>query len=230
VSPATAQATGVTQEALASLWSDTPEEEIKYRGALNKAGQQVMKDGEPLMLAYVTARYVQDRLDTAVGPSNWQTMFADTPTGAVRCGIGILCDRDARPERDERPEWVWKWDVGIPSNIEPDKGAHSDAFKRAGVQWGIARDLYDDRDEQSGPAAKTAAASAAAPAPAPTQNVRQAIYAPGAVDDGEWVCPIHDDVKVVPAGVSKKSGKAYSAFRACPVPGCNEKEPYPVTA
>lgn len=37
-------------------------------------------------------------------------------------------------------------------------------------------------------------------------------------------CPDHDvPWKVVPAGVSKKTGKAYNAFHACPERGCNQK-------
>lgn len=35
-----------------------------------------------------------------------------------------------------------------------------------------------------------------------------------------WKCPVHGGAKVVPAGVSTKTGKAYSAFRACPQYGC----------
>lgn len=37
-------------------------------------------------------------------------------------------------------------------------------------------------------------------------------------------CPIHDtDWKLVPGGVSKKTGKRYNPFWACPERGCNEK-------
>lgn len=32
---------------------------------------------------------------------------------------------------------------------------------------------------------------------------------------GEWVCPIHGTAHWVPAGVSKKTGKPYPAFRSC---------------
>lgn len=40
------------------------------------------------------------------------------------------------------------------------------------------------------------------------------------------VCPIHGTPwKVVPAGVSKKSGKAYDAFRACSTQGCDQRPP-----
>ena len=37
-------------------------------------------------------------------------------------------------------------------------------------------------------------------------------------------CPTHDlEWKLVPAGTSRKSGKRYNAFWACPAQGCNEK-------
>jgi hypothetical protein len=38
------------------------------------------------------------------------------------------------------------------------------------------------------------------------------------------VCPIHGTPwKVVPAGISKKTGKAYDAFRACSTAGCDQR-------
>ena len=38
------------------------------------------------------------------------------------------------------------------------------------------------------------------------------------------VCPIHGTPwKVVPAGVSKKTGKPYDAFRACSTQGCDQR-------
>lgn len=39
-----------------------------------------------------------------------------------------------------------------------------------------------------------------------------------------WVCPVHLQVKVVPAGVSTKTLKPYSSFKACPVPNCGHTE------
>jgi hypothetical protein len=40
------------------------------------------------------------------------------------------------------------------------------------------------------------------------------------------VCPIHNvPWKVVPAGVSKKTGKPYDAFAACSVSGCDQRPP-----
>lgn len=40
------------------------------------------------------------------------------------------------------------------------------------------------------------------------------------------VCPIHKAPwKIVPAGVSKRTGNAYSAFAACPEKGCDQRPP-----
>jgi hypothetical protein len=218
---------------LDALAADTPEEEVHERALTNRAGQPVMKDGQPITLSYVTARFVQDRLDAVVGGDRWQNSFESLPSGAVRCGIGITFNPgDPTAERT-----IWKYDVGVPSSIEPDKGAHSDAFKRAGVMWGIARDLYDERDDARDPAPPQPVAQAQ---PAPSvqqvvagsgapQQVNIETYDPAAAGgpaDVGWVCPTHDDVKVVPGGISRKSGKPYDSFRACPVAGCDQKEPF----
>jgi hypothetical protein len=40
------------------------------------------------------------------------------------------------------------------------------------------------------------------------------------------VCPIHNAPwKIVPAGVSKKTGNSYDAFAACPIQGCDQRPP-----
>ena len=39
-------------------------------------------------------------------------------------------------------------------------------------------------------------------------------------------CPVHRvPWRSVPAGISKRSGRAYQAFLACPEPGCDERPP-----
>lgn len=225
--------------ALLALASDTPDDEIHYRQATSRGGQPVMVNGQPLNLAYVTARYVSDRLDDVVGPANWQDSFNMVAPGVVQAGIGI---------RVGDTEWVWKYDVGVASNIEPEKGAYSDAFKRAAVKWGIARDLYDERDDKvgapEGPSQPqqqplqqqqpgqplqqmvTEAQSAPmAPAQQPMMQPQQGFQPQGQYPptDPNWVCPIHQLVKIVPAGVSRKNGRAYPAFQACSAPGCDQK-------
>jgi|SRR6185369_10420658 len=40
------------------------------------------------------------------------------------------------------------------------------------------------------------------------------------------MCPIHSQPwRTVPAGISKTTGKPYNSFRACPVPGCQQRPP-----
>jgi len=41
-----------------------------------------------------------------------------------------------------------------------------------------------------------------------------------------WTCPVHRQSKTIPAGVSKKSGRPYGAFAACPIAECPEKGPF----
>lgn len=205
------------------LQASTPREEVHQRVLMGKGGQPVMKDGQPVMLDYVTARFVQDRLDAAVGAANWQTMYSILPSGCAQFGIGIRVG----------DEWVWKWDVGVPSSIEPEKGAVSDGFKRAGVQWGIARDLYDARDDErlapvSGqqPQVQNGQAAQQATGQPIRQQVQQQTQQVMEVEENPaWVCPLHDDAKVVPAGISRRTGRKYNAFYACPVAGCDQKGP-----
>jgi hypothetical protein len=100
------------------------------------------------MLAYIDARDVQDLLDEVVGVGNWQSDFK-LIDGKLFGGIGINIEKPinylSNPTAKDLIgyEWVWKWDCGVESNIEEEKGQVSDAFKRAGVQWGIGRFLYD---------------------------------------------------------------------------------------
>lgn len=213
---------------LAALAADTPDEEIHKRKVWAQGKVVQNPDGTDKELSYVTARFVMDRLDAVMGPQNWQNTFESLPSGAVRCGIGITFDLG-----DDRVDTIWKYDVGVPSSIEPEKGAHSDAFKRAGVMWGIARDLYDERDE-SRDATPTLAPATNQPPQVPIReravpqqvDVDNLTAAPVQDTGPHWVCPTHDDARLVEAGISKKTGKPFNAFYACPVSGCDEKEPW----
>jgi hypothetical protein len=83
-------------------------------------------------LAYLDARDVMGRLDEVCGPGGWQCRYSHALNKTV-CDIGVKVG----------DEWVWKADGAGDSDIEAEKGALSDAFKRAGVRWGIGRYLYD---------------------------------------------------------------------------------------
>lgn len=82
-------------------------------------------------LAYIDARDVMQRLDEIVGPENWQCRYTHAESKTV-CEIGIKIGN----------EWVWKSNGAGDTDFEQEKGALSDAFKRAAVLWGIGRYLY----------------------------------------------------------------------------------------
>ena len=91
-----------------------------------------------LCLCYVTNRAIMDRLDEVVGPQNWKNEFTQAPEGGILCGISIRIDSNGLNE-----EWITKWDGADNTDIEATKGGLSGAMKRAAVQWGIGRYLYN---------------------------------------------------------------------------------------
>ena len=86
--------------------------------------------GNSLVVAYIDARDVMERLDEVVGP-DWSDRYekAGTAQGLV-CYLTVC--------------GVTRADVGDENNEnEPVKSAYSDAFKRAAVKFGVGRFLYD---------------------------------------------------------------------------------------
>lgn len=86
-----------------------------------------------MALAYIDARDVMERLDAVCGPAGWQCTYPHAEGKKTICSIGIKIG----------DEWIWKADGAGDSDVEAEKGALSDAFKRAAVRWGIGRYLYD---------------------------------------------------------------------------------------
>lgn len=136
---------------LARLAEPFPASAIDWR--LHACGY---KDGKfwGKAVAYLDNRAIMDRLDQVCGIDGWQNAEPKIiVAGAVTvflAGISIRVER----------EWVTKWDGAEPSDIEPVKGGLSGSMKRAAVQWGIGRYLYnlpagwvtitDDRDAYYG--------------------------------------------------------------------------------
>lgn len=113
-----------------ALAAPFPANEIEWRIA------QAGKSGEKIwakVLAYVSNRAIQHRLDEVLTPANWRNEYTVGPQGGVLCGISIRVNS----------EWVTKYDGADNTDIEAIKGGLSDAMKRAAVQWGIGRYLYD---------------------------------------------------------------------------------------
>lgn len=91
-----------------------------------------------IAVPYVTNRAIQNRLDEAVGPENWYNDYKPWHGAGKKeaqlCGIAIYF---------EGRGFITKWDGAEDSDIEPVKGGLSDSMKRAAVQWGIGRVLYN---------------------------------------------------------------------------------------
>lgn len=96
------------------------------------------------VVAYINNRAIMDRLDTVIGANNWRNEFrteriismdAKGPpeVTAMVCGLSLRIEG----------EWITKWDASDLTDVEPIKGAYSTSMKRAGVQWGIGRYLYN---------------------------------------------------------------------------------------
>lgn len=120
------------QEIFDHLCAPFPTEMIEWR-----IGSTTKDKAKGMALAYINARSVMDRLDSVCGPGNWQDRYPHA-NGKTVCEIGIRVRRD-----DGSHEWVWKSDGAGDTDFEAEKGALSDAFKRAAVRWGIGRYLYD---------------------------------------------------------------------------------------
>ncbi len=93
---------------------------------------------------YITVRQVMDRLDEVVGNTNWWAEYTVINENTVRCRLHVRIDGEV----------CWKEDFGYndsQSNLDSGlKGAASDALKRAAVQFGIGRYLYEDIDSGNG--------------------------------------------------------------------------------
>jgi hypothetical protein len=117
-------------ELRAALAAPFPKEAIEWRiSHTDKAETKAM------VLAYLTARAVMDRLDDVLGVDGWSSTLTRIEGGFV-CELGLLINGI----------WIKRSDVAQESDIEGLKGAASGALKRAAVSFGIGRYLYDVPD------------------------------------------------------------------------------------
>lgn len=109
--------------------------ELKFRCLraedVNARVQKLVAGKGAILLLYKDARCDMSMLDEAVGAFNWKREHS---RDNANCTISIW--------DEDKSQWVSKEDVGTPSNTEAEKGLASDAFKRAGFNWGIGRELY----------------------------------------------------------------------------------------
>lgn len=87
---------------------------------------------EATCVAYIDARDTMERLDS-VCVYGWHRRHVEIK-GHIYCEIGVVM-----PDGSV----LWRADCGVESNTDAEKGESSDSFKRAGVNFGIGRFLYD---------------------------------------------------------------------------------------
>lgn len=109
-----------------------PPDRISWR-----VGSTTQDKKKGLAFGYIDARDVMERLDEVCGPENWQCSYPHA-NGKTICSIGVRVEREGGAS-----EWIYKADGAGDSDVEAEKGAMSDAFKRSAVRFGIGRYLYD---------------------------------------------------------------------------------------
>lgn len=93
---------------------------------------KTQKGYKAIVVAYVSNRAIQKRLDELFTPFGWKNEFREWRQKGVLCGISILWEG----------QWVTKFDGADETDIEGTKGGFSGSQKRAAVEWGIGRYLY----------------------------------------------------------------------------------------
>ena len=118
------------EEIFEKLSEKFPAESIEWR--ISQSGKKANGDIWARCLAYITNRAIQDRLDAVFTPFGWRNEFREWKGGQL-CGISVKYDG----------EWITKWDGAQDTQFESMKGGISGSMKRAAVQWGIGRYLYN---------------------------------------------------------------------------------------
>ena len=126
-----------TEQNIGELLSD-PFEEQDLEWRVQRSGLTNKKKPWVVVIAYVTNRAIMQRLDDVFGVDGWENVYQEAVGGK-----GYLCGIKAK----FGDRWVTKWDGAEYTNVESLKGALSGAMKRAAVQFGIGRYLYNLDEE-----------------------------------------------------------------------------------
>ena len=88
-----------------------------------------------LIVPYLQARAVMDRLDEVLGVPGWSDSYSavQTAESGIACRLTI--------HQGDKPS-ITKEDAAECTNVSPVKGGYSDALKRAAVKFGMGRYLY----------------------------------------------------------------------------------------
>ncbi len=123
--------TGASMDIKDALELPFPADKIHWR-----CGARTKDKSKGIPLAYVDARDVMRRFDDVMG-FDWQNRYTLADSGLLICEIGLKIDG----------EWIWRSNGAGDTQVEAEKGKSSDAFKRTGVMFGVARYLYNIPNE-----------------------------------------------------------------------------------
>lgn len=112
-----------------ALAAPFPPERVSWR-----VGSTTRDKKKGMALAYIDARDVMDRFDAVCGPAGWERRHPHVEK-TTTCEIAVWVPEHGR--------WVVKSDGAGDTAVEAEKGSLSDSFKRAAVNWGVGRYLYD---------------------------------------------------------------------------------------
>lgn len=118
------------KEIMRELRKPFPEKDVEWRV---QRAMKTKKGPKAVVLAYVDNRAIMDRLDRLFGVAGWKNEFHQWRDKGTRCRLSVKIG----------DEWVTKEDGADETNIESTKGGFSASMKRAAVQFGIGRYLYD---------------------------------------------------------------------------------------
>jgi hypothetical protein len=107
------------------------EKAISWRAGATNAKKNDGKASKCIALAYIDARDVMQRLDDVFG-MNWMCKYSHAENKTI-CELSVLIEDN----------WITRAGGAGDTDVEAEKGAISDAFKRAAVLFGIGRYLYE---------------------------------------------------------------------------------------
>jgi len=128
--------------AMEALQRPFPPEDIEWR--VSRSG---IKNDKPwaLVLAYITARAVHERMDEVFGIGGWRNTFREFTVGSISkegttSTTGVICRLEFIDP--STGDWCWKENGAAETDIEPFKGGLSGSEKRAFEELGGGRYLY----------------------------------------------------------------------------------------
>lgn len=116
------------QDLFDALSAPFPTDAIDWR-----VGSTTQDESKGMAFAYIDARAVMDRLDAVCGVDGWENEYVFGPGSMVICKLSI---------RMPDGTLITKCDGAGETDVEGQKGALSDALKRAAVRFGVGRYLY----------------------------------------------------------------------------------------